>query len=152
MVLGGLTRPDPRAACIEWLGSKNSLGYATVVVSYVNVGVHRLALAIDRDLSLAEIEGMVVMHLCDNPPCINPAHLQLGTQQENMIDCSKKGRIQSGSRHWLAKLDAEAVAYIVENHVPGVGPFRRGNTRELADRFGVSMATIGRVVRGESWY
>lgn len=78
-------------ACVEYIGARNAQGYG-VLPKAVNGSrlAHRAALAhaLGRP-----VEG-VVRHGCDNPPCINPDHLFLGTHHENMLDMAAKGRAQ----------------------------------------------------------
>lgn len=87
-------------------------------------------------------KGMVVMHLCDNPPCVRLEHLQLGTQSENMRDMVTKGRHGrkvSGSNNGKAKLTDAQVHEIRTLY----GRFRGyPNARELAEQFGVSESLI----------
>lgn len=96
-------------------------------------------------------DGLIVCHTCDNRKCVNPAHLFLGTPQDNTDDCIRKGRAkgaQRGEDHPLAKLDRESVAYIRAN-------FRKRDrefgARALARRFGVHPMTIWDVLEGRTW-
>lgn len=75
--------------CWEWHGARNDRGYGTVTK---NVRAHRYAYEL---LGGPIPEGMCVCHTCDNPPCINPAHLFLGTIGENNRDRHAKGRTNS---------------------------------------------------------
>ena len=76
--------------CIEWPGAKDKCGYGRVLRNGKNRLAHRMVMA---DLHGDEaIVGKVVMHLCDNPPCVNPEHLRIGTQKDNMSDARDKGR------------------------------------------------------------
>ena len=79
-------------ACWPWLGTVDPDGYGYTTFEGKQRRAHRVALARAKGLSMAAIEGLVVLHLCDNPPCCNPAHLLLGTQAENVADCHAKGR------------------------------------------------------------
>jgi hypothetical protein len=77
--------PGDRNACWEWLGGTTKHGYAQLS----GVRLNRLAyMMFNGNL----IEGLVVMHTCDNRICVNPNHLIQGTQKQNMQDCSLKKR------------------------------------------------------------
>lgn len=90
-------------------------------------------------------EGMKVLHKCDNPQCVNPAHLFLGTTADNAADMIRKGRNRTGERHHAAKLSREAVEAIREAAGSGVPQV------DLARQHGVSEATISSIVLRHTW-
>lgn len=80
--------------CMEWQGYKDKLGYGrTWRHGRSGYKVHRLAM----ELAGYDIDGWVVLHKCDNPPCCNPAHLTLGTIADNIHDAQAKGRFPVAS-------------------------------------------------------
>ncbi len=82
--------------CWVWIGAKDTYGYGAITFKGHQWRTHRLMWY----LTYGNIpEGMCVLHHCDNPPCVNPDHLWLGTHTENMQDSSKKGR-KRGWRAW----------------------------------------------------
>ena len=98
---------------------------------------------------------LYVCHHCDNPRCVRPDHLFLGTPQDNSTDMARKKRggaavhperVPRGETHGAAKLTAEAVREI--RHLYAVGA---ANQYELAARFGVSQPAIGMIVRRRNW-
>lgn len=88
-------------------------------------------------------KGMQVLHTCDNPACINPAHLFLGTITDNMRDKVNKGRQLKGAAHGNSVLTEEKVKRIKQN------PQISGTA--LAKEFGVNANTIYAVRKGRSW-
>lgn len=85
-------------------------------------------------------EGFVVMHKCDNPPCFNPDHLDVGTQKDNTQDMIQKGRQSSEVRS--RKLTDEEVLSIFKGS---------GNHEELADKYNVSRSTVSHIKSGKTW-
>jgi hypothetical protein len=90
--------------------------------------------------------GLYVCHTCDNPRCVNPKHLFLGTHLDNMRDCKEKGRQARGSRHGRARLNESDVLGIFK-----MVKYRYFEQREVAKHFGVSTALINRILKGEKW-
>ena len=90
--------------------------------------------------------GLRVLHKCDRPECVNPEHMQLGTQADNVADLYAKSRqlILRGEHHGSAKL---TVAKVCEIRLLSA----KLTNRELAKKYGISYAQVGRIVRGERW-
>lgn len=128
------------SGCWIWTGWTGPDGYGLVGREGRNVRVHRLQMAnkLGREISRAE----VVCHVCDTPSCVNPDHLFIGTQAENMRDMARKKRAASGISHHAAKLTAAQVIEI----------FTATETHdEIAHRFGVKRECVGKIKRGERW-
>lgn len=88
--------PDrPMFDCWEWYGAKNSSGYGEIGSKGKHIKAHRLSYQLHRGDIPSE---MVVMHICDNPSCVNPYHLSVGTQADNIQDMIRKGRDNSFGR------------------------------------------------------
>lgn len=129
------------SGCWVWTGSTNTRGYGLVGEGGRQgkyLMTHRYSYTIHKgDIP----KGMLVMHSCDNPACVNPDHLSLGTPKDNTQDAVSKGRIHNGKRP--SKLTDEQVLFIKENlEFTGV---------QLAERFGVSKAAINAVRKGRNW-
>lgn len=80
--------------CIAWNYAKTKDGYGQVRYKGETIRAHKVSYCISNGINYDDVRG-VVMHSCDNPCCINPRHLSLGTQHENIIDCVSKGRFRS---------------------------------------------------------
>ncbi len=89
------SKPMPNG-CIEWQGYKNEFGYGRRRFRGFKNLVHREVYALTHHTTIPF--GLIVCHTCDNPPCINPAHLFLGTHKDNCQDAIKKGRINPVQR------------------------------------------------------
>lgn len=76
--------------CWLWTGSTDKDGYGWFWVDGKTATAHRFSYALHNDGAIPD--GLYVCHSCDNPPCVNPDHLWLGTNQDNMDDCARKGR------------------------------------------------------------
>jgi hypothetical protein len=85
--------------CWLWMGSRNALRYGYGVYGKGGKYAHRLSWEIHHGRPIPP--GMNILHRCDNPPCVNPDHLFLGTQADNVVDMVRKGR----ARPWGARLD-----------------------------------------------
>lgn len=132
------------SGCWLWDGAKNNQGYGVM-----NVGAHRVQTAhrLAWEIARGPIpEGQCVLHRCDNPSCINPAHLFLGTQKDNAEDREQKGRSPLGEARPNSKLTVAAVAEIRRIAAEG-GMSLRG----LGRRYGVCLATIRQVLTGRTW-
>lgn len=99
------------SGCWEWRGTRNGDGYGSV-----SLGKRGTATLVHRLAYLTWIgpiaTGFVVRHRCDNPPCMNPAHLMLGTKADNSRDMVARGRSTAGERNPGARLTAASVAEI----------------------------------------
>lgn len=138
----------PDDQCWEWTRVCNQCGYGQLRVAGRMVYAHRLA----YELGVGPIPvGMHVLHRCDNPRCINPAHLAIGTRSQNMKECSERGRariprtVKCGEENGASKLlevDVRSIRRLLA----------QGRTQqEIADRFGVTQRTISDIKLGKKW-
>jgi hypothetical protein len=137
-------RVDKTDGCWIWRGG-GSEGYGMVVFQGRFVLAHRLA----WELTNGEIRnGLFALHRCDNPPCCNPAHLFLGTHDDNAKDKAAKGRCVSlcGEESPQAKLTARDVV-----EMRRLRDTRGLSWRKLARRFHIGNSHARRVCMRESW-
>lgn len=135
--------------CWEWLGNLDMGGYGKFYI----IGPNNTALMAHRVsyfLNFGEIpDGMIIMHfICDNPKCVNPKHLKLGTQRENVEDCVNKGRRspQDKDNNNRAILSEKKVIEIKRLFETG-----QYSLSQLSKIFGVAHTTISYLLKGKSW-
>ena len=129
--------------CVEWIGYRDRQGYGRAWFDYQPIGAHRLSWSIANG---PIPEGMCVLHRCDNPSCVNPEHLFLGTVSENHKDMMLKKRnvLSLGERNGQSKLDAAKVREI--RALKGIETQRR-----IAGRFGICCENIRQIWSRQTW-
>lgn len=141
---------DEKTECWDWLGSLSPRGYGRIRVAGKNIRAHRYSWILKHGRDIPE--GMVVCHKCDNPKCVNPDHLFLGTIADNVADCVSKGRHARGEKlaHPRAKGEKNGNSRLTANQVDAIRSDQRPQ-RTIASQFGVSQALISKIKRGEMW-
>jgi hypothetical protein len=136
----------PAAAdeCWPWQGSRSKRGYGKFWADGRTIRAPRWAL--ERKLGRSLQPDEVTRHTCDNPPCVNPAHLIVGSTQDNASDAVERGLYAAGARNGrAAKLNYETVAQIRRAYADGV------TQQALADAYGVCHQSISNVVNHLTW-
>lgn len=131
--------------CWNWPRSRNPVsGYGQL--SEWRCGKRYLLTAhvVSHQAFIGETKGIHVCHKCDNPACFNPAHLFLGTVKDNMLDCSRKGRINPsrGELSGRARLTEEKVMFLRSSSL---------TTAQLARALGMPYATVQSARVGRTW-
>lgn len=140
---------DPVSECWNWTGTFAKGGYGQWQYSKTPLGggkyqrhrvyAHRLSWELNEG---AIPEGMVVCHRCDNPGCVNPAHLFLGTMADNQRDMARKGRSPRGERQGKSKLTEADVRAILASSEPHA---------IVGRRYGVTVGTVSDIRRKITW-
>jgi hypothetical protein len=131
--------------CWLWQGTKYKRGnYGGFSFENKSIKAHRYSYLIHyKNLP----DDLLIMHLCDNPLCVRPDHLCLGTHKENMKDMTDKNRQAKGSKVHLAKLTEEDVFNIKQKLLHSY----RGILTELAKEYNVSIPTIYSIDKKKTW-
>lgn len=135
----------PEAGCWLWAGPRTVSGYGVARANASSVRAHRLSWQIHKGPIPT---GAVVCHKCDTPLCVNPDHLFLGSQAENVRDRDLKGRASQGAKHSASI--AGLVAKLTPEQVVAIRADTRRNVDIAAD-FGVTKENISSIKRNETW-
>lgn len=128
--------------CWIWTGYKNPSGYGRCNINRLAISCHRLSFA----LANGKLEmGPYVCHRCDNPSCVNPDHLFLGSIHDNNRDCDDKNRRPHGENHCCAKLTNEQAIQIRAMIANG------RSCRSISIEYGTSSQAIVNLKNGKTW-
>jgi hypothetical protein len=135
--------------CWLWAAASKQKGYGKISFSPIKgesvvIAAHRIAYFLHYG---KDPVGMVILHKCDNILCVNPHHLEEGTQKDNMQDMFKKHRhnLPKGSQHFKAKIKEQAVREIREKHTTGT------TKKKLAAEYNIDLSQINRIVNFAAW-
>ena len=139
-------RVDKTGDCWEWTGYKQARGYGEMSVDGKRVLAHRVSYKLEHgDIP----DGVSVCHHCDNPSCVRPSHLFIGTQKDNMRDAANKGRMaghsNKGSLHGKSKLVESDVCEIRRLHSLGI------TQTTLSKMWNVSPSHVCNIVNRVYW-
>jgi hypothetical protein len=139
---------DKISKCWIWKGARNRDGYGTFWNGdWVDRKKHRPRIVLAHRWAYEHFvgpitDGLYVLHSCDEPACVNPEHLFLGTQRDNVVDMHNKKRSpQSGESNGNSKLTAVQISEIRARYTG-----THGQQTALGKEFGVSQATISKIV------
>ncbi len=129
---------EKRGTCLEWTRCLNTDGYPRTAWNGTSNGkVHRIVWELHNKQPAA---GKVVRHLCNNPKCINPEHLLIGTPADNMLDRDLAGR--HGARKIQQKdVNTICLLYKTNNYTQ----------KEIGSMFGINERTVSSIIRGKHW-
>ncbi len=129
--------------CWEWQGGKHSFGYGVFSIDRKLIYTHVFSYELENG---TVPKGLCVLHECDNPPCVNPAHLFTGTIIDNNKDMLLKGRTAKGTKNGKSLLTYQESQLIRSLYI------RENVTQEELGRvFGVCRATVQAVIAGRTW-
>ena len=137
--------------CWEWLGGTDRRGYGRFYINRNGVGRTDGAHRVSWEFANGKIpDGLFVCHRCDNPSCVRPDHLFLGTYQDNITDMVKKGRnkypVLYGEDSPRSKLTQDQVDEIRKRYIP-----YKVSSIDLAKEYGTSQSNIDRILKHKTW-
>ena len=140
--------------CFEWMAFRNAKGYGSFSAKGQSYQAHRVAYLIATGTDPGEFQ---TMHTCDNPPCVNPEHLRIGTNTDNVRDKVKKGRAASGDKNGarvhperLARGESNGRAKLKDSDIPLIRADIRVQ-RIIALDYGVDQVLISLIKRRKIW-
>jgi len=166
-------RVEKGASCWLWSGKVDRSGYGSLWVRGGKVQAHRFSWFLAKG---PVPSGLCVLHSCDFPACVNPAHLFLGTRGDNNRDRARKGRSAKGDKHYsrrephrlargdqngsrtrpeslergsgryCAKMTEDSVQEVRERYARG-----EGSLKKLSEEYGVNQTTLHRALMGKTW-
>ena len=142
--------PEPMSGCWLWTAGVNKSGYGNFDKNGKSVGAHRISWELHNGpIPKGDgYHGTCVLHKCDVPSCVNPDHLFLGSNQDNATDREMKGRGK------YVRGEDQGLSILTEQKVRDIrADYAKGNITqpELANIYGVCLATINQVVTFKTW-
>jgi hypothetical protein len=123
--------------CWDWIGPKMPFGYGHFYINATRKYAHRFSFEIHNSITIPK--GLQINHNCDNPSCVNPEHLYIGTQKDNIRDKIVRERASRLTRIQVLEIRSR---------------YSKGNTTwtKLAKEYGVSKTHIGYIINRKSWF
>lgn len=151
--------------CWPWLAASTPGGYGVIgsggLVGHGGDGFMRMATHVSWEIANGTPwpDGKWALHSCDNPPCVNPRHIEPGDQIENMSQAKARRRVRSGTNHpmhlhpYAARGAAHGLTHLTDDDIRVIraGYASGRGYKSLADEFAVAPATIKRIVTRETW-
>ena len=139
----------PKGDCWEWRGGISNHGYGSFTMCQVKYGAHKLSwIWVNKNKEVPA--GMHICHACDNKICVNPAHLWLGTPQQNMQDMADKNRghfsDKKGEKSYVNKFTEKEILGIWNDLYDNEHTFK-----ELSEKHKVSLAHLSNIASGKNW-
>lgn len=138
------------SGCWLWTGPLNQSGYGYFrpIGAAKRSGRGDLAHRFSHELFKGPIpKGLYVLHSCDTPSCVNPDHLRVGTQKENVAECIARGRFKPGgskrgAENTLAKLTEQDVIEIRASSL---------SVKEICRKYGIDRSNASLIINGKTW-
>ena len=133
-----------KSGCWIWLGTKNEYGYGRINRGNKKLYAHRVAYNLANSVILQTKE--IVRHICHNTSCINPDHLEIGTQKDNIDDKVKANRQHKGEKSPSSKLTENKVIELRKRYW-----INRESISDLANESKVKVSTLHECLQSKTW-
>lgn len=130
------------SGCWEWQGSCTADGYGKFWMDGKNVAAHRASFILNHRKNP---DGKMVLHTCDNPRCVNPDHLVLGTHRDNVLHMKERNRFLVGEQNGNSKITSDDARKIIKELLGG------GKVRAVARQFGHSRNLVKAISNKMTW-
>lgn len=142
-----LSKVNQTENCWEWCGTKNPAGYGIIQTDWAKEMKTQYAHRISYMLFKGDLNGLDILHSCDNPKCVNPSHLRLGTQAENNKDRDEKGRHKalSGLEHGSSIFNKQQIDDIRKMRSEGI------YYKDIAEKYNCNRRTIERICLNKTY-
>lgn len=131
--------------CWLWVGAKISGGYGSFKINRKTAMAHRVSWELANDSIPPNLH---VLHRCDNPLCVRPSHLFLGTQKDNVADRVSKNRSSRGSKRHNTRLTERIVKKILKELMTHTG---YGSRTKVAEKYGISLSAVSKMGVRKTW-
>jgi hypothetical protein len=153
-----LKKVDKSGECWNWTAGTNTYGYGQININKVPVKAHRLSYVLHHPLTIDLLEGhreIFVCHRCDNPLCVNPAHLFLGSYLDNIKDMVQKKRHYTGQPEYEGRKGETNVSSKLTDDIVREIRTRYANgdisQTQLSVEYNVTNANICSIVNRKTW-
>lgn len=135
--------------CWKWTDSLGGTGYGQFLIFNRKLLPHRISYILHKKSIIPE--GLLACHICDNPSCVNPKHIFIGSQKDNLMDCSRKKRCSSGEH--MPKGELSKWSKLKEKDVLDIFKLLNARVRQIdiAKKFNVTQSNVSEIKRGNSW-
>ena len=146
-IINKIKNNTKKEKCWLYLGHKDKDGYPRMKINKKLCRISRIVYEMNYG---SFDQSLMVCHKCDNPSCINPKHLFLGTAKDNKQDCIRKKRLNPprGINHWHAKFKDDDIRYIRKNYIKGHSIY---NLDFFAKKYNVCMRNICFIIQNKTW-
>lgn len=134
--------------CWLWLGYKDANGYGIIGQKNKSYKAHRVSWEINNQKKIPD--GMYVCHKCDNPSCVNPSHLFLGTPNDNVQDMMKKGRYVSGGKPNKGQKNGRALLTNKQAREI-ISLSSKMKVKDIAKKFSISICQASKIINKKAW-